>query len=280
MQARELVELAALVAGHGPLLISGRCRLSESGQQEYWTASKCRLDRWGLALRNYARQLDERGPRWAELTWTHLQPVLGEVLTSEILTRVWTALALAHDRQQNQSDAGPLARSIFAGHQEARHRVLSLLARQQKNAPAAVDGLNQLRRRCERWCDLLIGYLLVSEDVSEMAFDRERAFDFCDSLDHQRRAGVFAPAWQLTLNSLRAAFQHAIHCEAPNADLNERIAAAILCCYPADLFDGSTLPRRLWLARLEHLQADAAGMVEQLLLADLPVRRERSTASR
>ena len=46
MQARQLVEVAALLASHGPGLVEGSATVSPSALQQYWAASKCRCQRW------------------------------------------------------------------------------------------------------------------------------------------------------------------------------------------------------------------------------------------
>jgi hypothetical protein len=43
MQSRELVELAALVAVHSPLIVGGSGDVAQSASEQYWTASKCRI---------------------------------------------------------------------------------------------------------------------------------------------------------------------------------------------------------------------------------------------
>ena len=51
----------------------------------------------------------------------------------------------------------------------------------------------------------------------------------------------------------------------PNADLNARIATAILSCFPAELFDSTGQFRSLWLLRLFNATSDAQGMIAELL---------------
>ena len=54
MHVRDLVELAALVAVHSPVLIHGGGRVPKASIEDYWTASRCRLDRWTRLLRRLA----------------------------------------------------------------------------------------------------------------------------------------------------------------------------------------------------------------------------------
>ena len=62
MHARELVELSAIVSAHGPVLVRGVERISASGMEEYWTASKIRMDRWGFCLREFMAKANDA--RW------------------------------------------------------------------------------------------------------------------------------------------------------------------------------------------------------------------------
>ena len=97
MDAGELVELAALVATHVPALISEVPRLSNAALQQYWTESKCRLDRWGREFRSYQRVADQLEPGWIHERWHTTRATMQEVLASEVLTRVWSAAVIAHD---------------------------------------------------------------------------------------------------------------------------------------------------------------------------------------
>ncbi len=263
MHARELVELAAIVSAHGPLLVEGVERLSPSSLEEYWTASKIRFDRWGHSLRTFIAQADDS--QWHKAHWPYMSGVLEEILTGEVLVRVWTAVLCAHDRQQGAEDADPIARSVMSGHMEARHRVLTLLVRGPGVEAEAAVKLNHLRRRVERWTDMLIGYLLGLHNSREFAVDQRRAQEFSTDLHYQCRHPGGRHAWPLVLASLRASFQHGLTPASPNADLNGRIASSILSCFPAELFDATGLFCSMWLMRLINAANDAQGMIDQLL---------------
>ena len=104
----------------------GTRRLSASGVQQYWTESKCRLDRWFRSLAALRTRSRRRGSDGGRGQWPHVRGVLEEILTSEMLTRVWATVLCAFDRQQGTLEAEPIARSIMIGHLEARHRVLDV----------------------------------------------------------------------------------------------------------------------------------------------------------
>jgi hypothetical protein len=265
MHARELVELAAIVSAHGPVLVRGPQRVSSSGLQQYWSESKCRLDRWAHSLKTFTVDMAAAGDEACRRQWPQLRSILEEILLSEILTRVWTAVLCASDRRRGILEAEPIARSVLIGHMEARHRVLMLLVQGPGVDAAAAVRLNHLRRRAERWTDVLVGYLAGHDDVSEFAIEPERAKDFAQDLRLQGQSAGGRQAWPLVLSSLRASFRQGLAPMSPNADLNARIAASILCCFPPELFDSTGQFRSLWMQRLSNATSDAQGLIDELL---------------
>ena len=265
MHARELLELAALVSAHGPLLVRTAGRLPSATLDDYWSASKCRLDRWSRSLKQFSDAPPAADRRERVARWPSIAGVLDEVLTGEVLTRVWTAVLCAYDRRRGQCEAEPVARSVLIGHLEARHRVLLLLVRGQGIEAQEAVKLNRLRRRCERWTDVLLGNLWPLHDLAEFAFDPARAREFSDDLQQQGQQPGGQQAWPLMLSSLRAAFQQVPLAPSPNADLNAKLGAGVLACFPSGLFDSTGLLRSLWLARLQTTTDDAQGMLDLLL---------------
>ena len=270
MHARELIELAALAAAHGPVLIRSSGRISESDIRKYWTASKSRLDRWGWTLRNASgkggpsRQPAKPSPR------TLPRGTLEEIITGEALTRVWAAVLSAYDRFRGTDQAEPIAQNVLVGHLEARHRVLTLLAGEPPVDLEQGFRLNRLRRRAERWTDLLIGYLLKVGDVSHFAFQPDRARQFAD--DFRDRASMEGAryAWPLLLASLRAAFKTGLARVSPNGDLNAQIAASVLASLQPELLEAIGLLRSAWLMRMTNVTDDAQGMIGELLAIEQP----------
>lgn len=267
MHARELVELAALLSVHGPTLIGSGEPIPASSLEEYWVASKSRLDRWARSLRTLSRPGDA-GADSRDCQRPLVRAVLEEILLSEPLTRVWAAVATAWDRRHQSDEAEPIARSVLVGHMEARHRVLTLLVR----APA-IDAdyavkLNRLRRRSERWSDLLVGHLVDTADVAEFAAEPERAREFARDLRQQSRQPGGRYARPLVMASLRAAFRQGLAAESPNADLNSRIAGSVLSAFPPQVFDATGVFRSAWMVRLTSFSDDAKGVIDELLEAD------------
>ena len=265
MHARELVELAAIVSAHGPVLVRRTRQLSTAGLEQYWAASRSRLDRWHRSLKCFAVAAARHDAPRRRAEWPTVRGVFEEVLTGEMLTRVWTAVMCAYDRHHGVDVAEPIARSVLVGHMEARHRVLTLLVRGSGIDAEAAVKLNHLRRRTERWTDLLIGYLAGLHDVGEFAVDPERAKEFAGDLQYQSHLRGGRHAWPLVLASVRAAFQRGLAPTSPNADLNRRIASTIIACFPGELFDSTGLFQSVWLMRLSNVTDDVQVMVDDLL---------------
>ncbi len=274
MHARELVELAGLVSTHGSVLIHSGQPVPAQSIEQYWTTSKVRLERWIWRLKRHTEGADADA-RQRRRQWPETRGTIEEILTCEMLTRVWSAVLCACDRQRGDDETLPVARSVLIGHMEARHRALTLMARGQGIDAEAAQQLNQLRRRVERWTDLLVGYLACRHDVSELAFDPDRAREFAG--DYRQRSALRGggQAWPLALASLRAAFQECLSDESPNADLNARLASSILACFSDDLFDSTGLLRSLWMTRLTAAAEDTQGMIDDLLALERPDRARK-----
>src|SRR5262245_52641269 len=120
MHARELVELAALVSAHGPTLLKTQGHLSPNGVEQYWSASKCRVERWTRGLKEIETQTSNTKS-------ASVRPLLEEILAAEVLTRVWAGVLVAFDRIRSSAEFEPLARSVFVSQMEARQRVLTLI---------------------------------------------------------------------------------------------------------------------------------------------------------
>lgn len=264
MHASELVELAALVATHGRAFLFEVPDVAKAGVEQYWSASKCRLDRWSRALKQYSLEVPYTAGKDRLARWRAVRPVLEEILMCEVLSRVWTAVACTHDRVRGRCEVEPVVRSVHIGHLEARNRALNLMVYGQGFGVEEAVVLNRLRRSAERWTDLLLAHLHDDFGVEEFAFAPDRAAEFADDLRHEARAGG-SLAWRLVLASLRGAFHKGISPTSPNADLNERIAAGILRCFESRLFDSTGLAKSLWMVRMETAANDTAGLIEDLL---------------
>jgi len=270
LTAQDLLAVAGVAAWHGPLVIESAGPLPPGAIECYWTASKCRQDRWGYELHESRTQLSRaaQGYSFKQSGAGNLTALCEEILKGELLARVWGAVIALYDRRKCVTENGPIVRSVLQGHAEARRRVLTLLLNNQSLPPHDSTLLNRLRQRCERWTDVLLARLAISGDAAEFACDPARYADFTEEWPAAAKAPPLAQSRAaLLLTSYQAAFTSG---DAPtaNSDLNARIAESILSCFPPTAFDDSGTLRTLWEARLINSTADAEQLVEQLLSAD------------
>lgn len=268
MHSRDLVELAAVVAVHARVFVRGAPRPAQTLVEEYWAASRCRLDRWTRLLKRLADASTQGVPRPAMLSWTRIAPALHEILASELLTRIWTAAATAHDRAHDDTEIEPIARNIYRGHLEARRRLLQLLADGRAFDEEECQSLDQVRRRVERWCDMLLAHLAHDIDITQFAFDPARAIEFAEDLDYEATTADRHFTAQLVLGSLKASFDSCLADRSPNQDLNRRIAAAIVGCFPTELLETSGPGQPLWLERMHDAADSAQGLIDELVAFD------------
>jgi hypothetical protein len=279
MHARELVDLAAVVAAHTPALLRSARNIPEESVEAYWVASKSRLDRWGRALKRLTAVAQAGGLRPNSPEHRAFRGILEEILAGEVLTRVWSAAMCAYDQTHGADQMEPVARSVLIGQIEARHRVLTILVGRSGLTAEEAMRLDALRRRTERWADLLVGHLAAEYDVSGFAVDPDRARDFADDFAQQRQQEGGRFTWPMVLASLRAAFCEWLEPASPNPDLNAQIAASILTCFPAEVFDGIGTIQSEWSLRISHIAGEAEGMIEELLGEAPPSAVSRAVAT-
>jgi hypothetical protein len=272
MHSRKLVELSALIAVNAPEILS-RGHLSASHVEQYWAASKLRLACWAESLQGYLQLQVGSSPLMSQagplvVAWREVRPVLEEILVAEILTRVWTCVVCLYDRRHG-GGLEPLVRRVYAGHLEARNRALNVLVYGRGFSTSEAAELNALRRRCERWCDLLLAYLVRSHVndlqplIDEFAIEPDRNREFARDL--QEDEGTLVPlAGQLLQSSLREAFGKGLAPESLYPVLNQQIADALVACLP-DGRGAYSQPGDPWLDRIELMTSDAEGMIRELL---------------
>jgi hypothetical protein len=266
MQAYQLVELGALIAANGSNFVREPARLPDARIGRYWSASRMRFDRWAKTLRKAAQGAGTMQDRPSS-AWQAIEATLEEIFMSELLTRVWAAVACEHDRRQGYTSTSPVVRSIVLGHMESRNRALHAMFREQENDAKSVHVMNRLRHRSERWTDMLLAHLVPDCEVAQFAFDAKRCQDFADDLREEFQGDQFDQAWRLMTVSLRATFVATAREHSPNADLNGQIGSSVAACFHPDVFDSSDLFRTFWIERLNHLTDDAQAMIEELLEA-------------
>ncbi|MGI9518092.1 MAG: hypothetical protein ACR2NP_13645 [Pirellulaceae bacterium] len=262
MHATQLAEIAGWLSIGSEIFARGGIAADPDQAMRYWAASKCRLQRWQSALKVFEDDFQE--PCEMHDPWHAIEVVVQEILISELLTRVWTAVLVQHDRTVDHYDMQSIGHSVFIGHLEARNRAMRLLMHNRPSNQQAYDRLEELRRRLERWTDLLLSRVSDLELAIQFGFDEHRVRDFAADRhleDHQRRRQT----GHLLLASLSSGVRRDVMNFTANPDLNREIAAGVLACIPADRFDSTGLPKTVMLMQMEQVQNDTHAMVQDLI---------------
>jgi hypothetical protein len=144
MHASQLAEIGSWIATHCGNFAYGQKTQSLSVSNEYWAASKCRLQRWITALKMFEHDVEH--PSDDHDPWPALELVVQEILLSEFLTRIWAAAVHFHDHYQGSEELCGLANSVYVSHIEARNRAVRLLLAGQGMNEEVFDRANLLRR--------------------------------------------------------------------------------------------------------------------------------------
>ena len=261
MHARQMAEMAGWISACSELFSSGMVPVEGQHGMRYWTASKCRLQRWQSALKVFEDDLAE--PCEMHDPWYAIEVVIQEILVSEILTRVWTAVLVQHDQTSGNQELQSIGYSVFIGHLEMRSRSMRLLLHNRAAGQQVYDRIDKLRRRMERWADLLLSRISDLEVAARFGFDEQRVRDFAADRpleDHQRRSRME----NLLQASLVAALNRELSTCSANPDLNAEIIAGILECFPGDRFDSLGLPKGLMHLQVEQNQRNTEAILQTL----------------
>jgi hypothetical protein len=262
MHVRDLVELAACIAVSDSSggFVTARDPQGQ-GIQTYWSAARCRTDRWTRAIRRQG-ELIAIGRLNSREAWSRFQPLFQEVLASELVSRIAAAAAAAHDSQHTQAELEPVARSVLTAHLEVRGKVLKLLLTGERQGISAAMRLNDLRRRIERWTDLLLAHLATVTDVQDFSFEPNRVADFAADL---RSSGPFHQqqlARDLLFASLGGSLLSRLTLASPNADLNETIGRSLHALFGNER--DQPAGESGWLARISRMTDDAQTMLDEI----------------
>lgn len=238
MNNRQTVEIAALISALSPHFVEGRDALPAGMLEKFWDRSQRRLKLWLMAVSRYQRQYTQVPPDEHLQMWRDLEPVLEEIFVSEMLTRVWGAALVARDQVGGTRANEPIARNVLLGHLDARKRALQVLVTDTTLTLEHLASIDRIRRRVERWTDLLLGHLVESYQVDDFAFDPVRAREFGTQQLLQTAERPRDQVWVLLLVGLRMAFP-ADGTAPPNELLQEEIISSIMACIPPAAFQSA-----------------------------------------
>lgn len=233
LSVKSLVEVALLASRVGRSAIEDRCEPSANSLRDFWQQTRELQKHWTSQLNVWSAEADLELRQLAELST--------QLFAGELLTRVWSTVLLGIDRQTGRDDLSRIARNAVSSLLQVRHGVLSRLLQQPDSSSPQVAEIERMRRRCDRWADLLIGNLAGRRDLFEFAFEVERARDFAtESIEYDPATGP-NPVEHLVTAGLRMAFLGQLP-ETPLAEpAFQRLVQSILGALPQEAFhrDGS-----------------------------------------
>jgi hypothetical protein len=236
MNLGELIEFAAIVTRYSPNLIERGDPLPEHCLERYGSWSEKRVAEW-LALRTaLPTQIAAACATQRAAFWMKAQPTFVDVFAGGLLARVWGAVLTACDRQRRTHSAERTARSVLARHEQAQQQVLQLIVDGPHLTLERAVAIDRLRRKIERWSDVLVGQIVRCYGVADFAYDTDRALDFGDE---QLRYGCGLRQdrlWDMYFLCLRSAFPEIeLPAGVPGRQRSE-ICKSILACLPENLF--------------------------------------------
>ncbi len=257
---RLVAEFTAMVAAQAPLIIEGTVPLAEGPLCVYWQHSKTLWPRRRRELEELCSQPDsiapfDRVPR--------MVAIASDLLVGELLTRVAGAVLTACDRRQRLKRAEPIARNVLAVHQQCRASVLKILLHSTSLPADQLAELDRLRRRVERWVDVLLGPLIAhyGNELSDFAFDPRRARDFGEEQSPARFQSTSQPRWSFLLAGLRSAFPNGSTTVSSN-DPSMPILRSVMALFPDNVFQAEGPIQSLRQSRIVRSSEQSEGPLE------------------
>jgi len=247
---RQVVELAALISAHSPNLIEAQVTPKGEALARYRDCSQVRTRNWLAALNDLPRELTEAPAALRQHVWLRAETTLVDVMAGGLVARVWGAVLAAADRSHRTLAAERIAHGALAGQLQAQQMVLQMLVDGPHLTLERVVRLDRLRRKIERWCDLLVGHLVRRFALAEFAFDLERALDFGE----EQLAESWGPRrhrlWDMYFLCARSAFPDVRLPSGVQGHWREQLFQSILTCFPPELFLDDGMLKSVRLQRL------------------------------
>lgn len=256
MHALWLIELTAAMAIQGPIWNRKPTSLPNRMIKDYWTYSRQRINQWHEQLHRIKEHLDRPGAIRRAALWAEAQPVIEEILLSEMLTRYLASHTSFLERTQLDEDAHPIARNIFVSHSEARNRCLHLMLYAPGLPVELSVHLNRLRFLLERWVDQILGCMPIDIDVLPYCFSEEqieeaRKSQFGDTNEISKRLW-----WSLLLAGLRGNISGQLDRRPNSPRLNALIAQQVLGMFHSEYFDDFGLLKSVRIQAIEATISD------------------------
>ncbi len=207
----QLAEIAVLASARSQVVIQSQTALSASHLQNLWSQSRKLSVSWYQQLNELAlnAQLPNVLPE-AENTpdnGRELSSLLHEIFVTEMLVRVWATALVGHGRVHLHTTAEHISRQVVSNHSSLSERALSLLNQDDPLPLLEVAQIGRLRRKTERWTDVLIGHSGRFAKTLDFAHDPAEAADVADLNLRRFARAIDEPVCLLLRASIRTAFE-------------------------------------------------------------------------
>lgn len=252
MTLRQLIELTAIASINSPHVIESPAGPPRDALTRYWGCFKAAQRNWLNRLAAYPGEANCVSASERPKLWQRTEPILSEVFATELVARVWGAILTAGDRLRGTCDAEPFARNVLLGQLEARHLALRLMVNGPHVTLDQIAGLDRLRRKLERWTDLLLGHISKRFGLTDFPFDFERSLEYGEDQLQTGYDPRRSQIWDLYLLSLHAAFPATPAPAGVAESIRREIIASIYAAFPSVAFFGDGPFKSIGLGRIER----------------------------
>ena len=243
MQFELTLDAAVILSAHGPHLIETLIPPAPDVLQRFWSVSRGRSRHWQKQLELWT---DPANP---EPDWSTTEKTLVALFSSELLTRLACTLLAASDARRGRHDCGAIAQNVFLGHLECRKQALSLLLNERRLQPAQLTWIDQLRRRVERWTDVLLGHLVVRYGLASYTIDPARSRDFGIEQLRMVTSPRAAQLWEVYRISLCSSFTDYQIVSELDSQFRQSLVECLWGWIPPALFNEAGVLESPWVSR-------------------------------
>ncbi|MBX3421697.1 MAG: hypothetical protein KF752_09085 [Pirellulaceae bacterium] len=264
MQAIELAELAAVVAGGWQQWIVPGQQALRIAQQRYWLQARLRHDYWNGCLSTHRQNIQCSNIANRAQSWRAIAPVIEEVLVSEPLTRCLAHLGRVLAERDVASDLSAISHNVMTSHVEARHRCLHLIVFGEGLAVEHHRRLNDVRRILEGYSDNLLSLMPSVMLPDTLSFDHH-AVQLAQATANPPISGL-VDCHRLRLTSLRIQLRMSLARKlssvVASTQHNRQIHEAVLAMMPPEMFDSLGVARSALFAKLAAASPESAPVEE------------------
>lgn len=181
LSPRSLAEVALIISRVGPCLLDEGREPSAESRHTFWQSTR-------LLERRWTNCMTER-----DFDISRLEKLAVRIFLCETVTRLWSTILGGMGTRGGKDDMTRLARNAVSGINRIRCELLVQMLKIPDAHYDRLQTLDRLRRRSERWTDMLLGPVAVKSNCFEFACHQDRARDFgIEALQSDPDSGLHA----------------------------------------------------------------------------------------